>query len=80
MHNTFFPFLRYGALDAKIASRYSFPGLNITAVAGPTHDQHEPFSWSTTKIPDKKPNFLPIDTFDFEPVEHNWVMNGQEPK
>ena len=65
---------------AKIASKYSFPGLNFTAVAGPTHDQHPPFSWSNTSIPDEKPTFLPIDTFDFEPFDHTWVMNGQEPK
>ena len=71
---------RYGALDAKMASKYSFPGLNFTAVAGPTHDQHPPFSWSKTSIPDEKPTFLPIDTFDFEPFDHTWVMNGQEPK
>ena len=57
-------YFRYGALDAKMASKYSFPGLNFTAVAGPSHDQHPPFSWSKTNIPDKKPSFLPIDTFE----------------
>ena len=76
----YLPYFRYGALDAKMASKYSFPGLNFTAVAGPTHDQHPPFSWSKTSIPDEKPTFLPIDTFDFEPFDHTWVMNGQEPK
>ena len=35
----------YGSLDAKIASKDSFAegGLEFTAVAGPTHDQHPPF-------------------------------------
>ena len=65
----------YGALDAKWASKDSFPLLNFTAVAGPTHDQQPPFSWKTTNIPDKKPEFLPIENFDFQPFHHNWVLN-----
>ena len=66
----------YGALDAKWATKDSFPFLNFTAVAGPTHDRHPPFSWNTTNITDKIPNFLPIETFDFEPFEQKWVLNG----
>ena len=62
-------------MDAKLASKESFPGLNFLAVAGPTHQQHPPFSWSQTKITEKKPTYLPIDTFDFEPFNHTWVMN-----
>jgi hypothetical protein len=70
----------YGALDAKVASKLSFPLLNFDAVAGPTHDQHEPFAWSTTNIPDKKPKFMPIDKFDFEPINTEWALNdGQVP-
>ena len=66
----------YGALDAKIASKVSWPSLNFTAVAGPEHDRHPPFSWSKTNIPDKTPEFLPIDTFDFEPFNQEWIMNS----
>ena len=65
----------YGALDAKLASKDSFPLLNFTAVAGPTHDQQPPFSWKSTNIPEPKPNFLPIETFDFEPFHQNWILN-----
>ena len=65
----------YGALDAKLACKKSFPKLDFTAVAGPTHDQHPPFSWATTNLSEDKPKFLPIETFDFTPFHHNWVLN-----
>ena len=63
---TFFIF-RYGALDAKLASKTSFPYLEFTAVAGPPHDNHPPFKWSTTNITDI-PVFKPIDEFNFTPI------------
>lgn len=69
-------FFRYGALDAKIASKASFPSLNFVAEAGPTHDNHAPFSWSKTNIPEKKPTFLPIDTFNFSHIETAWGLNS----
>ena len=63
----------YGALDAKIASGKSFPGLEFTAVAGPTHDNYPPFKWSDTNIKeDAIPNFRPIDEFNFTPSIHRW--------
>merc|ERR1712190_513175 len=48
----------FGAIDAKLASRHSFPSLNFAAVTGPTHDQHPPFSWNQPlPIDAGKPNF-----------------------
>ena len=74
----------YGALDAKVASSSSFPSLNFLAVAGPPHagdsdngNSLAPFKWSTTDI-DGVPDFKPIDTFDFGPVNHTWVMNTED--
>ena len=66
---------RYGALDAKVASKSSFPSLAFQAVAGPTHDFHTPFEWSSTNLADV-PVFRPIDKFDFQPRNHTWAMNG----
>ena len=62
---------RYGALDAKIANKQSFPSLAFTAVAGPTHDKFPPFKWSNTDIL-AIPGFKPIDEFNFSPIKHDW--------
>jgi hypothetical protein len=63
---------RYGALDAKVASSSSFPSLEFTAVAGPTHDEHRaPFDWTTTNL-SPIPIFRPIDKFDFQPLSKSW--------
>ena len=62
-------------IGAPIASKNSFPKLDFTAVAGPTHDQHPPFSWATTNLQGDKPSFLTIETFNFTPFHHNWVLN-----
>jgi hypothetical protein len=64
-------FRRYGALDAKIANKDSFPSLAFTAVAGPTHDNFPPFKWSNTDI-SAIPLFKPIDEFNFSPINHDW--------
>jgi hypothetical protein len=69
----------YGALDAKIASSSSFPSLSFLAVAGPTHDAHPAFSWSTTNVT-PVPKFRPIDTFDFLPFNVTWAADGVKPK
>ena len=63
----------YGALDAKASDKTSFPSLEFTAVAGPTHDQHKPFKWSDTNI-EGIPDFKPIDEFNFSPVRHKWTL------
>jgi hypothetical protein len=70
-------FARYGSLDAKIASKDSFPSLSFTAVAGPTTDggRHPPFQWSTTNI-DGVPTWRTIDKFDFEPVKKEWTLTA----
>jgi len=68
IHNSF---CRYGALDAKIANKESFPSLAFTAVAGPTHDNFPPFKWSNTEI-SAIPSFKPIDEFNFSPIKHDW--------
>lgn len=68
---------RYGALDAKMASKSSFPSLGFLAVAGPTYDESKgqpPFQWSNTNI-DGIPDFRPIDRFEFLPFNHTWAMN-----
>ena len=65
-------FYRYGALDAKTASSSSFPSLELTAVAGPTHGPlHAPFDWSSTNL-SSIPKFRPIEKFDFEPITKHW--------
>jgi len=66
----------YGALDAKVASKESFPSLEFMAVAGPTHgDRHAPFRWSHTNLPNI-PAFKPIDEFNFQPIVHKWESNS----
>ena len=65
---------RFGAIDAKLASKHSFPSLNFAAVAGPTHDQHPPFSWD--QVPYNRPYFMPINTFYFHPFNQKWVLNS----
>ncbi len=67
--------LRYGALDAKILSKASYPSLEFRAVAGPTHDRHPPFQWSTTNI-DGVPHFRTIDKFDFQPLHTEWALSS----
>ena len=67
-----FFYFSYGALDAKVASAASFPSLEFTAVAGPTHDNFPPFKWSNTQL-SSIPGFKPIDEFDFQPIKHKWV-------
>lgn len=32
-----------------------------------------PFAWSTTQL-ESVPDFRPIDTFDFEPVDVKWTL------
>ena len=48
--------------------------LRFSAVAGPTHDRHPPFQWSTTNLEDV-PNFRTIDKFDFEPLRTAWNLS-----
>ena len=61
-------------MDAKIASKDSFPSLEFTAVAGPTHDNFPPFKWSETKVT-PVPEFKPIDEFNFEPIKFTWDID-----
>ena len=69
---------RFGAIDAKLASKHSFPSLNFAAVTGPTHDQHPPFSWNQPlPIDAVKPNFMPIEIFDFPPFDQVWTLNNR---
>jgi len=44
----------------------------MIAVAGPTHDDLPPFSWSTADFADDTPHEGHPDTFDFEPIRVNW--------
>jgi hypothetical protein len=70
---------RYGALDAKVASSSSFPSLEFTAVAGPTHGAgRPPFDWRTTSA-GPLPKFRPIEKFDFRPLTTPW-SNRKLPK
>ena len=52
------------------------PGLEFTAVAGPTHERHPPFQWSKTNLGDV-PNFRTIDKFDFKPIRSTWTLNAR---
>ena len=72
--NSLFLTFRFGAIDAKLASKHSFPSLNFAAVAGPTHDQHLPFSWD--QVPYNRPYFMPINKFYFHPFNQKWVLNS----
>ena len=49
--------------------------LRFSAVAGPTHDRHPPFQWSTTNLEDDVPRFRTIDKFDFEPLRTAWNLS-----
>ena len=64
-------------MDAKVANKESFPSLEFTAVAGPTHDEFPPFKWSDTLVT-PIPEFKPIDEFNFEPIKYKWDINGSE--
>ena len=74
LNNFLFWTFRFGAIDANLASKHSFPSLNFAAVAGPTHDQHPPFSWD--QVPYNRPYFMPINTFYFHPFNQKWVLNS----
>ena len=66
----------YGALDAKVASKGSFPSLEFTSVAGPPYDHFQPFKWSDFQDSNIEsfsiPKFKPIDEFKFSPIIHKW--------
>ena len=66
-----------------MASSASFPSLVFQAVAGPTWrgpnnseglSEMRPFKWSETELEDK-PEWRPIDEFNFQAVNHTWVVN-----
>ena len=39
-----------------------------------TSHRHAPFAWSTTDL-ESVPDFKPVDTFDFGPIEMEWTLN-----
>merc|ERR1712107_420181 len=68
----------YGAIDVKIIDRSDIGSGSMYAESGPTHVNNiEPFSWKTSDV--DQPDFNPISTYNFSPLDVVWTKTNQPP-